>query len=656
MKKILSILVIMLILVSGSSFIAICQESKKSTLNINYSMNIKKLEQNQIFVNNQLFIQIINSNDGSIHQPGEPMLPRYIETYELPFGTKIVDISLRINRLQSEELSQKILPVPQPMMSGMESSKLYELNEDTYNTNSLYPSNWYAVTTGAGLNQENQQKTFVTIQIFPVRYNPVENILVSAEEISLSVTYNEPQESLLTNTDEFDMVIIAPSCFSSNLEPLVEHKNTIGIRTFLKTTEEIYNGYSGVDKPEQIKYFIKDAKETWNVNYVLLVGGLKSIIFGKPRDDANQGSQDWYVPVRYTNLNEGGTFSDPGFISDLYYMDIYDGGGNFSSWDSNGDGIFAEWKSIGMKKDIIDFYPDVYVGRLACRNNYEVKTVVEKIIAYESNPIDTSWLNRMVLVGGDGFDDSMFGTHWPEDELFCDRYCSLMPGVEPVRLYASNRENLSEYTPLTSNIIRELNSGCGFIVFSGHGQPFRWVTHWCNEFDTPMEGGGISTFDFLKVKNGDKLPICCIAGGCHNSLFNISLLTTWLDRDNSKHLMTYGKAIPECLGWTFVRKRGGGAIANFGYPSSTFFSPGESGDLDGDGINEPDIYEAWRPYMIQQYYKLFGEGAEYLGDVAGGAVRNYLQAFPGMDAILDAKIVEQVVFFGDPSLKIGGYE
>ena len=120
--------------------------------------------------------------------------------------------------------------------------------------------------------------------------------------------------------------------------------------------------------------------------------------------------------------------------------------------------------------------------------------------------------------------------------------------------------------------------------------------------------------------------------------------------------MTYGKAIPECLGWTFVRKNGGGAIANFGYPSSTYFSPGETGDLDGDGINDPDMFEAWRPYMITQYWKLFGEDAEYLGEVAGGAVRNYLKAFPGMDSQLDAKIIEQVIFFGDPSLKIGGYQ
>jgi len=653
MKKILSIIIIGLLLAGSSAVIGICQKSKGSTITVQYCSTTQKIQ--EITINNQSFVKIINSDSGSLHRPGEPILPRYVETYELPFGTTIKDISYEINGIHSELLSQKLLPSPQPVINGVVSSPSYELREDTYNANKYYPSNWYAITTGAGLNEENQQKTFVTIQVFPTRYNPVENLLLYAKEIQISVSYKEPEESLLAVTDEFDMVIIAPSCFSSDLQPLLDHKNAFGIRTFLKTTEEIYGEYNGVDKPEQIKYFIKDAKETWNVTYVLLVGGLKSIIYGVPKDDANQGSDDWYIPVRYTNLNEGGLFSDPGFISDLYYMDLYDGEGHFSSWDSNGDGIFAQWKFAGISKDIIDFYPDVYVGRLPCRNIIEVKTVVDKIITYENSPIDQSWFKRMVLVGGDGFDDSGYGTHWPEDELWCDKYCSYMPDVEPIPLYASNRENHSEYTPLTSNILRELNSGCGFIVFSGHGQPFRWITHWCDEFDTPIEGGGISTFDFSKVSNGDKLPICCIAGGCHNSLFNVSALTTLFDRDNSKHLMTYGKAIPECLGWTFVRKSGGGAIANFGYPSSTYFSPGETGDLDGNGVNEPDMFEAWRPYMIQQYYKLFGEDAEYLGDVAGGAVRNYLQVFPGMDSQLDAKIIEQVIFFGDPSLKIGGY-
>ena len=655
MKCIGQILIVGILLLSCVTALGTGRESDLSTIKIHCTCTKPVI--NHITIGTQPFVELaIDTSFATLHSPGEPVLPRSIETFEVPFGTKITDITCDVQGIHACSLHQKIHPASEPLVYGMETESLCVMKKEIYQKDDFYPEEWYKLSTGGGLNSHNNQKTFVTVQTFPVRYNPVENTLVYAEDITVSIKYQEPEQPLLSAKDELDMVIIAPSGFADDLQPLINHKNTMGVRTILKTTEEIYEEFDGVDKPEQIKYFIKDAKETWNVTYVLLVGGLKSPLYGIPRDDANQGSRDWHVPVRYTNLVEQGSFNDPGFISDLYYMDIYDGEGQFSSWDSNSDGIFAKWRFMGGDRDIIDFYPDVYVGRLACRNHIEVKTVVDKIITYESTPLDPSWYKRMVLVGGDGFDDSVhYGTNWPEEELWCDLYSSYMEGFEPVKLYASNRENNSAYTPLTSNILRELNTGCGFIIFSGHGQPYQWNTHWCEEFDTPIEGGGISIFDFLKLRNGDKLPICCIAGGCHNSLFNVSLLTTWLDRDNSLHLMTYGKAVPECLGWSFVRKRGGGAIANFGYPSCTFCSAGENGDLDGDGTNEPDIFEAWRPYMIRQYYKLFGEGAAFLGDVAGGAVRQYLQAFPGMDGQLDAKIIEQVIFFGDPSLKIGGY-
>ncbi|NIM97229.1 MAG: hypothetical protein GTO24_03805, partial [candidate division Zixibacteria bacterium] len=60
---------------------------------------------------------------------------------------------------------------------------------------------------------------------------------------------------------------------SEELQPLIAHKNSRGVQTVLKTTEEIYAEYVGRDEPEKIKYFIKDAIETWGVDYVLLVGG-----------------------------------------------------------------------------------------------------------------------------------------------------------------------------------------------------------------------------------------------------------------------------------------------------------------------------------------------------------------------------------------------
>ena len=90
--------------------------------------------------------------------------------------------------------------------------------------------------------------------------------------------------------------------FSEDLQPLIDHKDSYGIETVLKTAEDISSEYTGVDEPEKIKFFIKDAIEDWGIKYVLLVGGLKSYIWGNPREHYNYGVKDWLVPVRYNNI------------------------------------------------------------------------------------------------------------------------------------------------------------------------------------------------------------------------------------------------------------------------------------------------------------------------------------------------------------------
>jgi len=274
---------------------------------------------------------------------------------------------------------------------------------------------------------------------------------------------------MIPASSSYDLIIIAPEKFADDLLPLIDHKDAYAVDTILKTTEEIYQDYPGVDKPEQIKYFIKDAIESWNITYVLLVGGLNSLFFATPRDDLNQGSEDWYVPVRYTNLQEGSD-GDPGFLSDLYYADIYDSEGNFSSWDKdkNGesDGIFANWK-FGAGRDIIDLYPDVYVGRLACRNNLEVRIMVGKIINYEQQSFQESWFEDVIVVAGDTHNDS--GTDYIEGEVMCDYILQhYMDEKHPIKLYASNRDINPEYVCSPENIIRELSNGCSYLFFTGH--------------------------------------------------------------------------------------------------------------------------------------------------------------------------------------------
>jgi hypothetical protein len=219
------------------------------------------------------------------------------------------------------------------------------------------------------------------------------------------------------------MVIITPEIFSTELERLVTHKNTFGVQTLIKTTEDIYSEYSGLDEPEQIKYFIKDAIETYGITYVLLFGGLKSIIWGNPRDDTNHGADGWYFPIRYSNFQWDGaptynfTSGEPNYISDLYYADIYKEGAEFEDWDSNGNGVFAEWSGDDLR-DEIDLYPDVAYGRLAVRSMQEAKDVITKIINYEKQPADPTWFKRMISISGDGFlDQEDWNIHWDTSGL-----------------------------------------------------------------------------------------------------------------------------------------------------------------------------------------------------------------------------------------------
>ena len=73
--------------------------------------------------------------------------------------------------------------------------------------------------------------------------------------IGVSAFSLKKTNTLPTSVDEYDMVIIAPDTFSTNIQPLITHKNSHDVNTFLKTTEEIYVEYTGRDDAEKVKLF-----------------------------------------------------------------------------------------------------------------------------------------------------------------------------------------------------------------------------------------------------------------------------------------------------------------------------------------------------------------------------------------------------------------
>ncbi|HDO19563.1 MAG TPA: hypothetical protein ENG74_02425 [Thermoplasmatales archaeon] len=428
----------------------------------------------------------------------------------------------------------------------------------------------------------------------------------------------------------FDLLIISPQIFSKYLQPLVEHKNSHGVKTKLVTTSQIYYEMRGIgrDRAEKMKDFIKEAIEKWNIKYVLLVGGRKD----------QSKKESWWVPVRYTHLERKyEKWLEKKFLTDLYYADIYDKNGNFSSWDDNNNGIFGEWPENKPAVDIPDLYPDVYVGRLPCRNIFDVMIVVKKIIDYESTcHLDTDWFKRMVVVGGDTYEK----TDYLDGEVYTQQAIEMMDGFEPVKLWVSTG-TLKNWR----DIVKTLNKGCGFVYFSGHGNPCTWST--CKPGNEKKRVGRFKIRHMVFLANGKKLPVCIAGSGCFVNMFNVSL-------GHSEWVYWQGWIpynVPRCWGWSLVRKIGGGCIAVIGSTGFSYESPDISSNR--GGCEWLDIH------FFEQYGR---RNITVLGECWGKTITSFLQNFTidwtdcsdDGDALI-AKNVEQWLLIGDPSLRIGGY-
>lgn len=644
MKKVISLVLFGILILSGIGAGTYLEKIERKSELKKYSDSILFSEP-IIKENEYLFINLKESNS-NLQTTGEPILPTVIKKYVFPFGTKIKDIQVTFSEINEYSLSKKIAPAPSPvtMINGVETMiEKDKENEAVYTSNKLYPGEQYTFSFHAGLEGKDHV-VILNLRCFPIQYLPIENLMYSAGRLNIDVTYELPEKPVVFS-DEYDMIIIAPEAFSADLQPLIDHKNSYGIQTTLKTTETIYNEYSGRDQPEKIKYFIKDAIENWGISYVLLVGGKKSLLFGNWGTEGPRMPNDelWHVPVRYNTL-EDMVYHETGCLTDLYFADVYKFEGNeivFDDWDSDGNGFFAEWTLDA--KDIIDYYPDVYVGRLACRNKFEVQIMVDKIITYEAEGCDPSWFKKIVSVGGDSFDDSPpLGDDYFEGEERGRYAADLLNGFTLVRVWASQRDT-GLPVPKPADIIGAINDGCGFIYFAGHANPSNFMTYWYHEWgnydDYP---GSFNIYSMLALNNGEQLPIC-VVGACHNSEFNVSFF-------NFLYSPLEYYPTPECWSWMFTRKIGGGAIATIGYTGYEWVA---TYGWDDDDI--PDCTQFFSGYIDSRFFHAYGiDGVDILGEAWGQAISEYRDRFHGGNR-WDGKTPQQWLLLGDPSLKIGGY-
>lgn len=614
MRKIISILAITILILSGIGTVSIANDKT-----FELKTDKRQLIFSEPIINDEGEYLTVNLKEAttSLLDADNPSLPVVTQVFIYPFKTKINDIEVIFSEPKNLVLNKQIKPASKPIMldTELKTTNQIEKNKGTYESAELYPSTTFSYIIGAGLNN-NEHVIYLAMKCYPVRYSPESNILYYSENAKIIISYEEPVNPVIF-ADEYDLLIITPSEFTNELQPLIEHKNSFGVKTVLKTTEDIYVEYSGYDEAEQIKYFIKNALETYGIEYVLLIGGVDKLPIRKT----------WFYQ-RYHDYYWNETI-----LTDLYYADIYDQHGNFCSWDSNNNHLYGEnFNNVPGVNDSVDLYADVNIGRIPCMTKNELSIVVKKIINYETNTNGASWFNNIILIGGDTF------PRWGviEGEVKNKVTKQIMSDFTPITLWTSD----GTFNARAFN--KALKNGAGFVDYSGHGFEIGVSTHPPNS----KRWIGYYIHNLFLAFNKDKLPIIFFDACLTSKLdFNISEFIMYLppfnllSKLNLESLLPishYNKLVPT-FSWNLVKKKNGGAIATIGATRTAFT------DVDGNGVHGGAGYLSIRFFAA---YAISDTVAQMLTK----AQNDYINL-----AWKDYFTIEEFILIGDPSLKVGGY-
>ena len=497
---------------------------------------------------------------------------------------------------------------------------------------------------------------------------PGESLLPAAPSVDLDYVYKPwiaaeigPIEGIPNISDmlefivPFDLLIIAHEDFVDELASLKAHKDYTDIPTRIYSWQELVERFhdQGRDDQERLKKAIASFQQSCDIKYVMLVG------------DCDR------FPVRYCMIYDPTHWGHGYSPSDLYYADLYTADGTtFDDWDGDGDGIIGEmqggtWTAgstlAAINLDGMDLYPDIALGRIPASTEAEVTTYVNKVISYEFAAYKASWFDKAVLiVPGYRANDGKYYEYpgsWSAKEDVDGKLTAV--GMTSTKLYDSRivglTPGLGDAEPTAANISAEINSGVGFVNFSGHGGRTTW--------------GPYTSANVAALNNVGKLPVV-FAGACSTAQFHFG--DRFLDVDGN----TFTRSI-QCPKYNDANRCW---PANPSADQSPEPAAVQSSIYDVDSMAEEFLVKrdtggigyigsytgAQGGSQILDRY--FFEGYRYslkpatLGYLWNYAVRRYINNDFHINFNTDSTWTPQAMFhhiqkymlFGDPSLRVGG--
>ncbi len=243
-----------------------------------------------------------------------------------------------------------------------------------------------------------------------------------------------------------DYVIVTNDSLADEFQILADWKTAKGIPTVVRTTEWIEANYrNGSDLAETIRTFVIAAYQYWGIQYLLLGG------------DSEQ------VPAR---LGASIFFGRKDLPVDMYYGCL-DG-----DWNADHDALFGE----GGAADQTDLYQEVFVGRLPAVSSVTARTLVSKVISYET-PVNRSYTGKVLLLAEVLFPvDWTLGQAVTQDGAAIAEFLKLLAFTDPSLTLTRMYENYPPYPgslPETAAAaIDSIEAGYDHVNHTGHGFRF----------------------------------------------------------------------------------------------------------------------------------------------------------------------------------------
>lgn len=266
-----------------------------------------------------------------------------------------------------------------------------------------------------------------------------------------------PADDTPANTGGF--VIVTTDALEEAVWPIRNWETCKGRVVHVETVEDIDATYSGVDRAERIRNFLRTYLSSWGILKVMLIGDITDVPMRYTYPNGPDGPDDDTTPWQL----------DDRVPTDYYYAEL--SLADNISWNSNGDAMYGQ-----RGADNVQFPNEVDVGRIPWSDPTTVENICMKMVDFEYSTDMSYKLNYLFAAAffwGDT-DNAVVKTYIINNALDTVTY------GYPVRIYEQGPcwDSLywSDYA-LSRTITREVwgsstEGPFGYVNLAGHGSHY----------------------------------------------------------------------------------------------------------------------------------------------------------------------------------------